>query len=444
MVLVKKNVSAAMLVSSLAVLALFSIFFIGSRNPLKPIGIEIPEPRVIFWALVALCGATILRLVLRRRLPKDEPPFTRSAYLWALPLVYFGTLITFALINKRPAAEISELIAIAILIVTFMVLAPFTRPENLSIFWLVVVVMLFFFLILAFVQGPKDSTDQYTALDVGRIMFARYMGYGAIITWFFAIYTRHRWLLIPSFAFILFTAMTGARGVVVALVATAVLSVVFLPRRIWLSLFFVGSGAILAFFTFGPWPISVLQKRFAQLSLFNSAGRDQIWTEQLAQLLSAPWRLFTGSPSPADGSHGDSGGGSGGGAGSGGGSGGSLEGASSHNIFIDSLSHAGVLGLILIVLVFIVAIPPVFTAMRREPLVSLPALLTAFMFVCVQFSGTQHDNALLWFFFMLTVLQSIRVLSRRTEAVPDSDITSPDDDTEHGDDQTAGDELSGA
>jgi O-antigen ligase len=384
------------IVSSIATLAICSIFVIGSRNPLAVISVELPESRVLFWAFTAVIIAVLFRFFSGVKLNGGVSSANKKMHLWMLPLIYFLILVSFSSFSSRPLEEIYQLAAIAILIAAAVIASPLMRAENLAMFWLVIVGFLTFVLVLSWVSGPQGPDGSYEALSVGRITFGRYMAIGAIITGFFATLRNVKPLYVLSLAFMLFAALTGSRGVLVALGATVLLWILIgAVRRGWTVAFSALALSLFTLFTFGPWPIPVLRDRFALLSPTYSAGRDRIWGEASADILSSPSSLITGgtvtrttpSPNAPGGFNTD-------------------EIVNTHNIFLDSLAQAGLVGLILLVVALLAPLPLVVKAIRTSPMVALPALLFFLIFVSAQFSGTQYDNLLLWFFFILTVSQA--------------------------------------
>jgi O-antigen ligase len=398
--------------SSTAALVIFSIFFIGSRNPLKIVGIELSGSRELFWALTALILAILFRVCCKSNF-REISSLTTLVRLWLLPIVYFSTLVIFSMISSRPSEEIQQLFAMTILVAAAVTVSPLMRAENLALFWLVVVVFLACCLIVAWVSGPQGPDGHYEALSVGRITFGRFMAIGAVITGFLASFRGIRWLYAVSLAFMIFAALTGSRGVLVALIATGALWILIgTVRRRWTVGFSAVALSVFALLTFGPWPIPVLRDRFALLSPTYSAGRDRIWSEAGADALSSPSKLITGvaertsvpmSDAPVTSDPAGL--------------------VNTHNIFLDSLAQAGLIGLTLLILVLVMPLPSIFRAVRANPIVALPVLLLFLVFVSAQFSGTQYDNVLLWFFFVLSVGQAKLVLDTasdlgRVAAVP--------------------------
>lgn len=367
--------------SLLAVVATFTVFVTflqGSRNPLKAIGVDIPEPRVVFWAALAFVTVIVIRLMglkFYRRLRLGKALTT----ILVLPMGLVVVRLIYKVTSQGDPTEVAELIALLVLLVAAALLGPMSSPERMRLFWAALILLFTCFLILSFVGGPKGPDQYFDAISVGRIMFARYMAIGAVVTIYSSFRYGKRWLLILGFGFVLGTFLAGSRGEVVALIVVAIVSFVMMKKRLQLLAFAGASTAVLAFFTFGPWPLQVLRIRYIDLSPTYTAGRDEIWSGKVNTLEANPGQLWSG-VSAADSSN-------------------------SHNILLDTLLNGGIVSVALTVAIVVLWFVLVWRNRRNLGETTLSVLLVILILVGSQFSGTFFENALLWFFFTLTVLQ---------------------------------------
>lgn len=364
--------------ASTATLLLFVVYLQGSRNPLKAIGIEIPEPRVIFWAATSLFAVIIIRIAGRKFFLNFRHK-KKAIFLLSLPIALVSYLLIDKLFSKASVIDVTELTALLILIVSTTLLGPLAEPSHIRTFWLVLIASFSVFLIAALLSGPKGPDQYFDALSVGRIMFARYMAIGAVVTIYFSFKFSKLWLLPLGFAFILGTFLAGSRGVVLSLAVVGVISFIFMKERLKLLFFASISIAGIAFFVFGPWKLDVLRIRYIDLSPSYSAGRDVIWSDKVEILKSNPGQLVTGVSN--------------------------AESADSHNFFLEMVLNGGVIATAATIFIFGFWFLYLFRNRRILGESALPALLFVLILVGSQFSGTFIENSMIWFFFVLVVLQ---------------------------------------
>lgn len=367
--------------STLAVFSTWTVFLAflqGSRNPLKAFGVEIPEPRVIFWSCLTLLFVVVVRISTLKFFEKIRLSKKLLALLF-LPLFLVFLRLIYIVVSGSEVSNLNELLALLGLLIASVIIGPMSNPAKIKYFWVLVITLFTIFLIISFIIGPKGPDQYFDAISVGRIMFARYMAIGAVVSLFFAFQHRQSWLYILGFCFVLGTFLAGSRGEVFALLVVGIITFVMMKNRLRLLFFSLVTSALLLFFTFGPWPFQVLRIRYVDLQFTYSAGRDKIWTEKAQTLKSDPTQLISGVPA--------------------------AESSGSHNLFLDILLNGGIVILALTIIIFVSWFILVFNYRKSLGETALPVLIVILILVGSQFSGTFFENSLIWFFYILALLQ---------------------------------------
>ena len=374
----------------IATISVFFTFLVGSRNPLIVFGIGIPEPRVVFWSCLTLTEIIIIRVISRRRFEKIKLTKTLGLLL-ILPIALIFVRLIYEFNSGAPTRNIEELISLLVLLTATVLIGPLSSAEYFRLFWKIIIVVFTFFLILSLFVGAKGPDMYFDALDMGRIIFARYMAIGAVITIYWSFRINNRWLLILGFGFVLGTFLAGSRGQVVSLLVIAIIGLIFMKKRLQLLAFLGSSALLLAFFTFGPWRFQVLRIRYVDLSPVYTAGRDKIWTEKIKTLESNSGQILTGVKNEQS--------------------------DNAHNLLLDTLLNGGVVTLTLMLLILIIWTLLVFKNRQYLGETALPVLLVVLIFVGSQFSGTFYENAMIWFFYLVAIFQISITLGKQSKKI---------------------------
>lgn len=400
--LLRSRILWASVLASTATMVVFVTYLQGSRNLLNVIGLEVPEPRVVFWSATSLVLLILLRIAgagTFRRLPLSNS----MVILILMPVLLISLRLIDKIASGGNAFEVNELIALVGLVLATALIGPMAAQQYIRLFWFVLIVTLAIFLLIALLRGPQGPDQYFDALSVGRIIFARYMAIGAVVTIYFSFKYSNWWLLFLGFAFILGTFLAGSRGGVLSLVCVGFVAFVFMKERLKLLAFAGASIVGLGILTFGPWPLQVLRIRYIDLSPTYTAGRDVIWSKKIDVISEEPNNLITGVSA--------------------------TESTDSHNFFLDAVLNGGVILIALTLCILVFWFIFVFRNRKILDETSLPVLLLVLVLVGSQFSGTFFENSLIWFFFVLVVLQ-IAVLKingqvlRPKEQLPKTNILS--------------------
>lgn len=369
--------------------ALAALYLLTGRWTISRLGGEATDPRFYeelrFWVVLLLAGASLLA-----RAPPLASPHRRGAGatvpLFAL-FYYLLASAAWAPDHELASAKAYEVVLVAVATLGLArALASAESEHVLRSMWAGILAIAGVLAVIAVARlvAVGATGERLAVLGGGPITFARIMGYLALAALFF--WTRYglSWALMPvvSVALVL-VLLSGSRGGLVALVAAILVFVTIEARKAGRLL--AGSliaGAVFALATgytaIGRVALERYERRVTQLLLEEqyTAGRTDLYRSAYALAMTAPVLGGGLAAFPARGL-----------------------GAYPHNLFLETFSEAGLVGLALLVVTLGAGAR---AALRRAGARDATALAACvFMLVASQFSGDLYDSRALYLFLVV-------------------------------------------
>lgn len=358
----------------------------------------------ILACYVLLLGYTIWVLGSRSHWPQHRP-VTRSiwwVFAWA---AWMALSASWAPNGARTKDALVGLLAMVVYVSMAAQIVKRLEHEDLHFIWTSLFIIAMLYLTAAMVAGPGNQ-GRYSAFGGGPNVFVRVVLIGALSA--LVLYLRNgRMIILLTIPFLAVSAvLSGSRGGLLAGAAVMLIGTIPIMRRlgvkrsVWTST--LTALVIWGFLVFGGTAtMAFLQERFIQQTLIQgySSGRVSI-SEQVIGLFQEHLWFGVG----LDGYYG-------------------LLGQYSgteypHNLFLASAAEGGLVGFTLVAAAVIALIRG---ALKRRP-VSINTLFAwlvgILLLVASQFSGDYYDSRMMWFFFVLAVVDNAR---------PDRDAARPED-----------------